>query len=206
MKATHDGTCQVCGSFQKLPGNVLSKHGYTKEWGFFNGVCWGAGHKPFEVSKDLIEQAIARATENLEETRKESAELKAGKLAEGNKAFAHVYHESMSRRTRSGYSWDLVTVLAEDKTSTSDPDFKWTKYYYETENARRQRMEAHEIHNGYYGEHSEPHSLDTVRVSMNVKYAESVLDKRASQLVDYINWQRERIKDWKPTALKARAD
>ena len=30
-KATHIGTCQCCGSQQKLPSGVLSNHGYTEE-------------------------------------------------------------------------------------------------------------------------------------------------------------------------------
>lgn len=57
-KATHSGTCQVCGSLQKLPHGKLSKHGYTKKWGFFSGTCPGAEYLPFELSKDRIELAI----------------------------------------------------------------------------------------------------------------------------------------------------
>lgn len=198
-KATHSGTCQVCGNFQKLPGNNLSKHGYTKEWGFFNGVCWGAGSQPFELSKDLIEQAIARATESLEATRKESAELKAGKLSEGDtKAWHHVYRSPAGRRYSGGYAWELVSVSGEPKTYGEGKDswVSWS-FRYEAENHDNRRNEL----SNSYGE-DRCMSVDAMRVKMNTNYATGHLDKRASQLADYIRWQRERIQDWKATPEK----
>lgn len=57
-KATHSGTCQLCGREQKLPGGRLSLHGYTTRWGFFSGVCPGSTWLPFEVSADRIAIAI----------------------------------------------------------------------------------------------------------------------------------------------------
>lgn len=71
-KATHSGTCQICGSAQKLPNGVLSLHGYTTRWGFFSGVCTGADCQPFELSKDRIEGAIASARKRALELRKEA--------------------------------------------------------------------------------------------------------------------------------------
>ena len=58
-KATHYGTCQLCGSFQKLPGGVLASHGYNITWGSFVGTCHGSGRAPFEQSKDYVEAEIA---------------------------------------------------------------------------------------------------------------------------------------------------
>jgi len=58
-KATHVGTCQVCGSSQMLPAGVLSKHGYTVDGGFFNGVCPGAGHAPLEQERALADEVAA---------------------------------------------------------------------------------------------------------------------------------------------------
>jgi len=54
-KATHFGHCQVCGNRQMLPGNLLSLHGYTKEYGFFNGTCHGARHKPLEQDRTVCD-------------------------------------------------------------------------------------------------------------------------------------------------------
>lgn len=66
-KATHYGTCQICGSLQKLPNGVLASHGYQIEWNQFHGICIGSGHAPFEQSKDRAEAEIVRCTELLEQ-------------------------------------------------------------------------------------------------------------------------------------------
>lgn len=76
--ATHQGTCQLCGRLQMLPnGGLLAKHGYDVQWGFFNGVCPGADHKPYELSKDLIESYLPTARKRLVEMRKEPAAIRA---------------------------------------------------------------------------------------------------------------------------------
>jgi len=60
-KATHYGTCQLCGSLQKLPNGVLANHGYQVDWHQFHGICHGAGHPPFEQSKDFAVDQLRRA-------------------------------------------------------------------------------------------------------------------------------------------------
>ena len=67
MKATQIGTCQICGSVQKLPNGRLAKHGYTVEYGWgFNGVCNGSGRLPFEISKEYAESALASSKTSFE--------------------------------------------------------------------------------------------------------------------------------------------
>lgn len=67
MKATQIGTCQICGSAQKLPNGRLAKHGYTVEYGWgFNGVCNGSGKLPFEISKEYAEETLSCAKTRLE--------------------------------------------------------------------------------------------------------------------------------------------
>lgn len=78
-KATHSGTCQCCGSHQKLPSGKLSKHGYTVENGWFNGVCMGAGHEPIEVSKSLLPRIIAAIQSYIDNRVALMADAKAGK-------------------------------------------------------------------------------------------------------------------------------
>jgi hypothetical protein len=57
---THRGTCQACGAVQAvMVKGLLAKHGYTVEWGFFNGVCTGADRLPLEVNKDLAMATIS---------------------------------------------------------------------------------------------------------------------------------------------------
>jgi len=64
-KATHYGTCQLCGSSQKLPSGVLAQHGYQIHWNQFHGICFGSGQLPFEQSKDFTEEYIRRSEEYL---------------------------------------------------------------------------------------------------------------------------------------------
>lgn len=56
-KATHNGTCQVCGNLQA--NNLgLAKHGYTVTYNYFQGTCRGSERSPLELSKDLALQTI----------------------------------------------------------------------------------------------------------------------------------------------------
>lgn len=58
--ATHLGTCQVCGREQALPSGILSKHGYeVAGFGYFHGVCFGAGHLPLEQDRKIADNVAA---------------------------------------------------------------------------------------------------------------------------------------------------
>lgn len=65
VAATHTGTCQICGSEQKLPNGRLSLHGYTKQWGFFQGTCPGSRGLPYEISCDLLPSRLDWARESI---------------------------------------------------------------------------------------------------------------------------------------------
>lgn len=60
-RATHYGTCQLCGSLQKAnkKSNRLADHGYTLAYGFQAGACRGSGRLPFEVCKAYAEEVLA---------------------------------------------------------------------------------------------------------------------------------------------------
>lgn len=58
-QATHNGTCQCCGRVQAYSKSGVAKHGYTTEWGYFNGVCGGSDHEPLELATDLNVQTVA---------------------------------------------------------------------------------------------------------------------------------------------------
>ena len=64
-KATHYGTCQVCGRNQKAPNGLVAKHGYTVDGGFFNGVCFGSDELPFEQDRTVLGTQIERLTKNI---------------------------------------------------------------------------------------------------------------------------------------------
>tara|TARA_R100000734_G_C3307450_1_gene98043 strand:+ start:751 stop:1320 length:570 start_codon:yes stop_codon:yes gene_type:complete len=59
-KHTHKGHCQCCGRVQAVRNNngLMAKHGYTVDYGFFEGVCQGSDNLPLEVEKDLAEDTI----------------------------------------------------------------------------------------------------------------------------------------------------
>lgn len=51
------GNCQCCGREQAVVGGLMSKHGYTVEHGWFQGVCSGNQYQPMQFSRattDLI--------------------------------------------------------------------------------------------------------------------------------------------------------
>lgn len=61
MAHTHKGTCQVCGSLQAVneKTGMIAQHGYTVEHGWFEGRCFGSLELPLNVSKNLIDAALA---------------------------------------------------------------------------------------------------------------------------------------------------
>jgi hypothetical protein len=80
-KATHDGTCQVCGRAQALPGGKLAKHGYeVAGFGYFHGVCSGADHLPLEQSRAVADQVAAELREHAASQRAAVARVDAGTL------------------------------------------------------------------------------------------------------------------------------
>lgn len=178
MKATHSGHCQICGSQQKLPSGNLSKHGYTVRWGFFSGTCNGAGHPPFEQSKDLIEGAIAK-TQNMVADWKTKINALTGN---GNPATVWVYEH---RRLGNGHV-----------------DKEWRE------------MPRADVKLGYFTEWTQKDgkkgktniyipltcTLDDYALELNKRYAK-VFQGHVSQAEQYIQWQRERIADWKPAPL-----
>ena len=64
-KATHNGTCQACGRVQAVNAKtgLLAKHGYTTDYGFFNGTCGGSDRPPLEIATDLNVQTVAALIE-----------------------------------------------------------------------------------------------------------------------------------------------
>lgn len=59
--ATHNGTCQACGRQHavNVKTGKLAKHGYTVDWGFFNGTCQGSDNPPLEQDTTLNVAIVA---------------------------------------------------------------------------------------------------------------------------------------------------
>ena len=53
------GNCQCCGRQQAIVGGLMSKHGYTVEHGWFNGVCSGNHYAPMQKSRAETDSIVA---------------------------------------------------------------------------------------------------------------------------------------------------
>ena len=65
-KSIYKGTCQVCGSVQRLHNgsNTIYNHGFTRSGGFgywTSAPCWGSNHQPLQISCDIVEDTIRAA-------------------------------------------------------------------------------------------------------------------------------------------------
>lgn len=104
---THRGHCQICGRLQAAHNvsNTLAKHGYTVDFGFFNGVCPGAEHLPFEKSCDLIPPIAARLDDSAIALRQQAAsirEFKAGFYPTHDHMFGNAFGSKFIRKNADG--------------------------------------------------------------------------------------------------------
>mgnify|MGYP003136073953 CR=1 FL=1 len=83
---THRGHCQACGRVQAVDtaNNLLAKHGYTVDFGYFDGVCTGSDRKPLEVDKSFSEATIFRISEWID-----GQKVLLQEAIEGKKTFSH---------------------------------------------------------------------------------------------------------------------
>lgn len=75
MAAPGFGTCQLCGAVHRLRGDVLARHHFYRGWRMRSGPCPGAGQLPFERSMQLIDVAIAEASELMHRHERERMEF-----------------------------------------------------------------------------------------------------------------------------------
>lgn len=183
-----------------LPGGVLSKHGYTRKWGFFNGVCAGAGHAPFEQSKDLIAGAIKNIEAQIKEVSAQIAELENfdSKINGQETAKRRLYSSYL------GYYWaDVKVVEFETKNLHANEPGSEPLFYYNAktleskEGAKPERLETYDA----------SWKLSSVRHFvhfLNSKYAKEELRKQNASRRDWIKWQTGRLANWTPKPLTER--
>jgi hypothetical protein len=172
-KATHKGTCQVCGSIQMLPSGVLSNHGYTVQWGFFEGVCNGAKALPYEVSTNVIDFAIQRAKSIIQTCKDEIQSLNVQP-----EAWSYVYS-----RKHKAYYW-MIVELNEDGTKYLNPESNsWESHSYHNDAGMI-------VWNG----------VDEIKYEMS-KLRIKELNNKIKKVKEYIQWQENRIKNWEPKPL-----
>lgn len=182
-KATHAGTCQICGAVQKLPGGVLAKHGYTTRWGFFSGICQGAGNLPFEQSADLIAEAVAHADRRAAGLRTAAEALRLP--AKNNHVCAEVF-TGTSRANPTGYTPMFGEMVAADAPRHG----QWFQVL----------TPAGERH--YVGIRAPRGDVGAAVQEANRLYADRQ-ERQAASLDEYAAWQRKRLQAWAPGELQA---
>lgn len=206
-KATHNGTCQVCGSVQAVHPETgrLAKHGYTVQWGFFLGTCYGSDHFPYEISKDLIEQSIANAKhsalrqrELAEETRKRTAD---------DAVWVSHYRPATWQRRNSGYEWAEVAIA---ECNVTERTYEWgasysvevTNPYNEAGNRKTEVVHGHMVYGDSEANTDNPGNLTWFQYA-NARRAKAY-EKTAEQMDTYAEWQMKRIASWSVQPLMVR--
>lgn len=190
-KATHTGTCQCCGSTQKLPSGVLSNHGYTVDWGYFSGTCQGARALPFELSIDLIKGFIRAHDELRMRLEAQIKEVRAS--TDSTKVWNSRYVPATWGNRSSSTVWEEREI----QPITREDGWVSYKWVFTDEEKAELKINIHNIRVATTGI-----SLEETIKKNNELYAQKLL-REVAKVEQYINWQRERIVDWKPTALTA---
>lgn len=73
------GNCPCCGRQQAVVGTRMSKHGYTVDHGWFNGVCPGHHYAPMQIDRTVADEVIADTYTEVAQLLRDAAALKAGK-------------------------------------------------------------------------------------------------------------------------------
>lgn len=183
-KATHSGSCQICGRVQKLPGNVLSKHGYTTRWGFFSGTCPGSGYRPFEVAFDRIQAAIDDVKMQIAGIERDIAMMNSEPVA--NIAPFHAYRSAskVTRYERSGYYESTVTLSLDERG------------YVVLTHANDDTSQKIEPSNRYSLHGTITEIVLTLRADKQRRMEGWIADRQK-----FVDWQEHRIATWKPGAL-----
>ncbi len=193
-KATHKGECQICGCQQLLPGGKLSNHGYTVKWGFFSGICSGAGRLPFELSTDAIQPVVDGVKATILAVEAEIAALEDlnSDVNGASKAWHNTY--------RDGYVWELVPVVDFQAKPLSGGGACYHVANVLVKN-RKGVEQAQSIET-----YSQSFELTSVRHFvhfLNRKRAKFLRGQNSARR-DWVRWQAERLAGWQLKELKAR--
>ena len=189
--STHDGHCQICGKLQRLPGGMLAKHGYQVHgrskggWGgYFSGQCWGSHHSPYEESCELVKLSIERAHRDIANLEEQIAEFSKPAI----KPTSVVYTASKHFGGYFETACTIETVEREDRTYTE-------KFIRFEKDGKEQRISC--LSYSLYGDALE------IANELNAK-AVARRRRQIEGIKQYIEFQTERVTNWKPTPLTAR--
>jgi hypothetical protein len=74
------GNCQCCGRQQAIVGGLMSKHGYTVEHGWFNGVCSGNHYAPMQKNRVETDSIVANIRAEIPKLLAKAEQLENGTL------------------------------------------------------------------------------------------------------------------------------
>jgi len=175
----------VCGRLQKLPGGILSKHGYTKRWGFFEGTCPGAHYRPFEQAFDRVQVAIDRTKDQVTNMRSLIASLQ-----DLSTVTDKAPYQAYDRSGRMGYYEVEVTVTEEPVFETSS-----AKVIILTETRGEKTIRHYGSQYGFF--HGVADAILRLR-GMKIGRLQRDIEQRER----YIAWQERRVREWKPGELQ----
>ncbi len=74
------GNCPCCGREQAVINGNMSKHGYTVENGWFNGVCSGDRFAPMQVQRTVTDDLVKQVLLDVEVLKQNITQLESGKI------------------------------------------------------------------------------------------------------------------------------
>jgi len=72
------GNCQCCGNDQAVVNGYASKHGYTVNNGWFNGVCSGQNYEPMQISRVQADRIVESVRLSVAQLERDLAAVEAG--------------------------------------------------------------------------------------------------------------------------------
>lgn len=199
MKATQKGTCQCCGSLQKLPNGVLSTHGYKVLNGWFEGVCPGTGHLPLELSCDLVQHFADNARVQLGYRETEKAELETNP---GTTVWVNHYVKRGSYRNfgsvNAGYHWRKGTY-AEHEVTSRDESYTYTVGTATFTHLFSGETVVTDLQRVYAGSGTDGHTTQSYQ---NLQYIRGRLDPQIKATRSYIAHQEKVVATWTEQPLK----
>jgi hypothetical protein len=164
---------------QKLPGERLSLHGYTKQWGFFSGTCPGSGALPYEQSCEEIRRQLPQLQERITFLLREQEKTIAGE-------------RPLVTTVRIGRGYDLVRLMKKVELGADKPgepiEHVFVTYQHEGE-TRRQNIEPYKART----------RADAARLLVGEEVGR--LEKEIQQLRMYESWCQERVREWEERPL-----
>jgi hypothetical protein len=102
------GHCPCCGNLQAVPRGI-SKHGYTVEHGWFQGVCGGEGHRPIEEDRSVTDKIVIDINKQCAELDQLAADLAAGRVTPKGKDKTR-YNAATQKRESFFVAWEFLTA------------------------------------------------------------------------------------------------